>query len=114
MFPMKLLVYIYAKCLFIARLCASNDGKQHGCVCVCVCVCEVASIKSDSLQLHDCSLPGSSVHGDSADENTGVDCHSLLQGIFPTQGSNPCLLWLLHAGKFFTTDPPETTNTDLS
>ena len=40
MFPMKLLVYIYAKCLFIARLCASNDGKQHGCVCVCVCVCK--------------------------------------------------------------------------
>ena len=22
----------------------------------------------------------------------GVDCHALLQGIFPTQGSNPCLL----------------------
>ena len=25
-------------------------------------------------------------------ENTGVDCHCLLQGIFLTQGSNPCLL----------------------
>ena len=24
--------------------------------------------------------------------NTGVGCHSLLQGIFPAQGSNPCLL----------------------
>ena len=24
--------------------------------------------------------------------NTGVGCHSLLQGIFPTQGSNPGLL----------------------
>ena len=24
--------------------------------------------------------------------STGVDCHFLLQGIFPTQGSNPCLL----------------------
>ena len=23
-------------------------------------------------------------------------CHALLQGIFPTQGSNPCLLYLLH------------------
>ena len=23
-------------------------------------------------------------------------CHFLLQGIFPTQGSNPCLLCLLH------------------
>ena len=25
-------------------------------------------------------------------KNTGVDCHVLLQGIFPTQGSNPGLL----------------------
>ena len=28
---------------------------------------------------------------DSSDENTGVGCHALLQGIFPTQGSNPRL-----------------------
>ena len=34
----------------------------------------------------DCSPPGSSVHG----KDTGV--HSLLQGILPTQGSNPGLL----------------------
>ena len=25
-----------------------------------------------------------------------LPCHALLQGIFPTQGSNPCLLHLLH------------------
>ena len=25
-------------------------------------------------------------------KNTGVDSHSLLQGVFPIQGSNPCLL----------------------
>ena len=25
-------------------------------------------------------------------KNTGVGCHALLQGIFPTQGSNPYLL----------------------
>ena len=36
----------------------------------------------------DCSLPGSSVHGDSPGKNTGVGYHALLQGIFPTQGSN--------------------------
>ena len=29
-------------------------------------------------------------------KNTGVDCHFLLQGIFPTQKSNPCLCYLLH------------------
>ena len=44
----------------------------------------------------DSSLPGSSNHGDSPGKNTGVGCHALLQGIFPTQGSNPCLLCLLH------------------
>ena len=33
--------------------------------------------------------PGSSVHGDSPGKNTGVGCHALLQGTFPTQGSNP-------------------------
>ena len=47
----------------------------------------------------DCSLPGSSVHGDSRDKNTGVGCSALLQAIFPTQGSNPGLLhcwWILY------------------
>ena len=29
-------------------------------------------------------------------KNTGEGCHFLLQGIFPTQGSNPHLLCLLH------------------
>ena len=37
----------------------------------------------------DCSPPGSSVHGDSTGKNTEVGCHALLQGVFPTQGSNP-------------------------
>ena len=39
----------------------------------------------------DCSPPVSSVHGDSSGNNTGVGCHALLWGIFPTQGSNPGL-----------------------
>ena len=33
----------------------------------------------------DHNQPGSSVHGDSPSKNTGVGCHALLQGIFPTQ-----------------------------
>ena len=36
----------------------------------------------------DCSPPGSSVHGIFPGKNTGVDCHFLLQEIFPTQGWN--------------------------
>ena len=33
---------------------------------------------------------------DSLRKNTGEDCHFLLQEIFPTQGLNLPLLWLLH------------------
>ena len=59
------------------------------------------SVMSDSLQPHElnCSLPGSSVHGESPSKNTGVGCYALLQGIFPTQGLNQ----ISHiAGRFFT------------
>ena len=60
----------------------------------CCCFCLVLSPKScltlcDPMEL--CSLPGSSVHGDSPGKNTGVGCHALLQGVFPTQGLNPGL-----------------------
>ena len=76
----------------------------------------------------DCGPPGSSIHGvfqarildwgeshsvvssslrpqglyspwDSPGKNTGVGCHALLEGIFPTQGSNPALphcRWILY------------------
>ena len=38
----------------------------------------------------------SCAHGGSPGKNTGVDCHALLQGIFPTQGSNLHLSCLPH------------------
>ena len=49
----------------------------------------------------DSSPPGSSVHSclEFSSKNTRVGCPSLLQGIFPTQGSNPGLLhcrWILY------------------
>ena len=44
----------------------------------------------------DCSPPGSSVHEDSPGKDTTVGGHVLLQGTFPTQGSNP---GLLHCGQ---------------
>ena len=44
----------------------------------------------------DCSLPGLPCPCDSPGKNTGVGCYPLLQGIFPTQGSNPLFLCLLH------------------
>ena len=52
----------------------------------------------------DCSLPGSSVHGVSQKKILLVNRHFLIQGIFPTQGWNQCLLhW---QADFFTTELP--------
>ena len=60
----------------------------------------------------DCGRPNSSVLGDSPGMNTEVGSHFLLQGIFLTQGSNPCLLTSPGlAGRFFTSRAPwETLN----
>ena len=41
-----------------------------------------------------------------SDKNTGVGCHFLLQGIFPTQGSKQSLVSPALAGGFLTTAPP--------
>ena len=54
---------------------------------LCVCVCLAARSCLSLWDPKDRSLPGSSAHGDSPGKNTGVGCHALLQGIFPTQGS---------------------------
>ena len=60
-------------------------------VYVYVCVCSVSQLCPTLCNPMDCSPPGSSVYGDSPGKNTRVGCHALLQGIFPTQGSNPGL-----------------------
>ena len=67
--------------------------------------CQVTSVMSYSLWPRDCSPPGSSVQGDTPGKNTRVGSHALLQGIFPTEGSNLHLLWLLHFRGILTTDP---------
>ena len=68
-------------------------------VCVCVCVCErerereterdSCSVVSDSLRPHGLEPTRFLCPRNSAGKNTGVGCHSLLQGIFPPWGSNP-------------------------
>ena len=55
-----------------------------------VCVCSIASVVSDSLRPH--GLARLLCPWDSPGKNTGVGCHALLQEIFLTQGSKPCLL----------------------
>ena len=58
-------------------------------VCVCVCVytyiiyiCLVTQSCLTLCDPMDCSLLGSSVHGDSPGKNTGVGCHALLIYIY--------------------------------
>ena len=56
---------------------------------MCVLVSQLCPTLCDPM---DSSLPGSSIHGDSPDKNTGVGCRFLLQRIFLTKGSNPSLM----------------------
>ena len=66
------------------------------------------SVLSDSRRPHrpePARLPGPR---DFPGKNTGAGCHFLLQGSFPTQGQNLCLLPPALAGGFFTTEPPGT------
>ena len=61
-------------------------GQSADMVCVCVCVCESRSVMSNSLGPQGLYNPWNS-----PGQNTGVGSRSLLQRIFPTQGSNPGL-----------------------
>ena len=59
-------------------------------------LCSVASVVSNSLQpseLYPARLLGP---WDFPSKSTGVGCHFLFQGVFLIQGSNLCLLGLLH------------------
>ena len=70
----------------------------------CAVLCLVAHSRPSLCDPVDCSPPGSSIHSGSPGKNTGVETleywsHALLQGIFPSQGSNPGLLhcrWILY------------------
>ena len=55
----------------------------------------IASIVTDSCDPMDCGLPGSSVCGILQARILEWVAHALLQGIFPTQGLNLCLLCLM-------------------
>ena len=59
-----------------------------------LCVCN--SVVSGSLQPHGLQPTRLLCLQHFPGKNAGVGCHFLLQGIFPTQGSNSYLLCLLH------------------
>ena len=63
---------------------------------VCVCVCLLSCFSGESLPTHRLKPTKLLCPWESLGKNTGVGCHALLQGFFPTQGLNPCLFHLLH------------------
>ena len=60
------------------------------------------AVVSDPARPHGLSPSRSLCPWDSPGQNVRVGCHFLLQGIFPTQGSNPHLTSSTLAGGFFT------------
>ena len=84
-------------------------GMTGLCVCMLSCFSHSTSLWPHELQPTRLLCPW-----DSPGKNTGVGCHALLQGIFPTQGLNLSLLHLLHrqAGSLPLV-PPEKPNTGL-
>ena len=69
-----------------------------------LCVCMLNhSVVSDSLWPHRLQPSRLLCPWDFLGKNTGVGCHSLLQRVFLTQGSNPCLL---HYRQILSTEPP--------
>ena len=58
---------------------------------MCVHVCESHSVMFNTFRPHGLKPARFLCPWNSPGKNTGVGCHSVLQGIFPTQGSNPGL-----------------------
>ena len=87
--------------IFSALFCQENiiHTFNEGCVWILVPALTLesksvsCSVVSDSLRPHGLYPARLLCPWDSPGKNTGVGCHSVLQGIFPTQGSN---LGLLH------------------
>ena len=83
-------IYIYKKNLSPKGI-LPLEGNMHSCLLSHFC-CIWLFVTLWTLATQTCpSLP----MGFSS-KNAGVNCYALLQGIFPTQGSNPRLLCLLH------------------
>ena len=68
-----------------------------------LCAVLSRSVMSDFLWSHGLQPTRLLCPGDFPGKNTGVDCHALLQEIFPTQGWTHVLSLPALAGRFFTT-----------
>ena len=71
--------------------CFSGKQPRAALNLACAILCLVTQLCRTLCDPVVCSPPDSCVHGDSPGKNTEMGHHSLLQGIFPSQGSNPGL-----------------------
>ena len=84
---------------FFLNACTYSDPQNtlgtKSIIILCVCVCLVAQSCPALCDPKDCSLPGSSVHGDYPAKNTGVGCHFLLHHLIDTLiNVNRSLVWI--------------------
>ena len=89
-------VVIYSMCLSYLSV-QSREGRTSLRLSAVLGTCMLNhSVMSDSLRPHGLQLVRLLSPWNSPSKSTGAGYHFLLQGIFPTQGLNPCLLCLLH------------------
>ncbi|XDC61335.1 hypothetical protein R6Z07M_012517 [Ovis aries] len=77
--------------VFRVCICCSTSDHYRSCVLEALCVC----MPSPFSHVHVCDpvdfSPPCLFPSDSPGKHTGVGCHALLQGIFPTEALNLCL-----------------------
>ena len=103
---------------FIAAVTVHSDfGAKENKICHCFHFCPIyvqfSLVAQSCLTLYnprDCSLPGSSVPGDSLGKNTGVGCYAFLQGNLPNPGIKPKSPTL--RGDSLLSEPPRKPNLD--
>ena len=88
---LQYIFYTRTVCYYISD---SLIGVQKNSLIFTCVLCLVAQLCLTLCNPMHYSTPGSSVLGNSPGNNIGVSCHALLQGIFPTQGSNPVFTYV--------------------
>ena len=83
--------FLWAPHVTETKIFSGTKGTSETSFCVCV-----FSVVSHSLWSHGLQPTRLLCLWDFSGKNTWTGCHSLLQEFFPTQGSNSCILCLLH------------------
>ena len=89
-------LYIYLPFYLLLQACMYVSVYTHIHICAYAVCCLVSKSCQILLQPHGLLPTRILCPWDFPGKNSGVDCHFLLQGIFPTKGLNLYLLCLLH------------------